>query len=44
MAHRQTKLERLAEGRIPHWVALIETKCTGAQYEIKFASSARRMA
>ena len=33
MAHRQTKLERLAEGRFPYWVALIEAKCTGTQYE-----------
>jgi hypothetical protein len=32
MAHRQTKLERLAEGRFPCWVALIEAKCTGARY------------
>jgi hypothetical protein len=23
MAHRQTKLERLAEGRFPYWVALL---------------------
>jgi len=33
MAHRQTKLERLAEGSFPYWVALIEEKCTGANYE-----------
>jgi hypothetical protein len=33
MAHRQTKFERLAEGSFPYWIALIEAKCTGAQYE-----------
>jgi hypothetical protein len=33
VAYRQTKLERLAEGSFPYWVALIEEKCTGANYE-----------
>jgi hypothetical protein len=33
MAHRQTKFERLAEGSFPYWIALIEAKCAGAQYE-----------
>jgi len=33
MAHRQTKLERLSEGSFPHWVALIDEKCTGANCE-----------
>jgi hypothetical protein len=42
MAQRETKLERLAEGRFPYWVALIEEKCTGANYE-KIAISARGM-
>jgi hypothetical protein len=27
------EIERLAKGRFPYWVALIEAKCTGAQYE-----------
>jgi hypothetical protein len=33
MAQRQTKFERLAEGSFPYWVALIEEKCTGTNYE-----------
>jgi hypothetical protein len=33
MAHRQTLLERRAEGRFLYWVALVEEKCTGASYE-----------
>jgi hypothetical protein len=33
MAQRQTKLERLVEGRFAYWVALIEEKCTGANCE-----------
>jgi hypothetical protein len=37
MAHRQTRMERADEGSFPYWVALIEEKCTGANYEIQQA-------
>ena len=33
MAHRQTRMERTAEGRFPYWVALLDEKCTGANHE-----------
>ncbi len=33
MSHRQTRLERISEGSFPYWVALIEEKCTGANYD-----------
>jgi hypothetical protein len=33
MSHRQTRIEQAAEGSFPFWVALIEEKCTGANYD-----------
>ena len=33
MNHRQTRIERAAEGSFPYWVCLIEEKCTGSNYE-----------
>ena len=33
MAHRQTRIERAAEGRFPYRVALLDEKCTGANHE-----------
>jgi len=33
MSHRQTRLERISEGSFPYWVALIEEKRTGANYD-----------
>jgi hypothetical protein len=33
MLHRQTRIERAAEGRFPFWVVLAEEKCTGANFE-----------
>jgi hypothetical protein len=33
MSHRQTRIEQAAEGSFPFWVALVEEKCTGANYD-----------
>ena len=33
MSHRQTRIERAAEGSFPYWVALIEEKCIGPNFE-----------
>jgi len=33
LAHLQTQHERSAEGSFPYWFALIEEKCTGADYD-----------
>jgi hypothetical protein len=33
MSHRQTRLERIAEGSFPYWVCLPEEKCIGANFE-----------
>jgi hypothetical protein len=33
MSHRQTRLERIAEGSFPYWVCLPEERCTGANYD-----------
>ena len=33
MSHRQTRLEQAAAGSFPYWVALIEEKCTGVNFE-----------
>src|SRR5450432_2047013 len=32
-SHRQTRIEQAAEGSFPFWVALVEEKCTGANYD-----------
>jgi hypothetical protein len=33
MSHRQTCIERAAEGSFPYWVAINVDKCTGANYQ-----------
>ena len=33
MSHRQTRLERIAEGSFQYWVCLPEEKCIGANFE-----------
>jgi len=33
MSHRQTRIEKAAEGSFPYWVCLIEEKCTGSNYD-----------
>jgi hypothetical protein len=33
MSHRQTRLERIAEGSFPYWVCLPEEKCIGTNFE-----------
>ena len=33
MSHRQTRLERIAEGSFPYWVCLPEEKYIGANFE-----------
>jgi hypothetical protein len=33
MSHRQTRLERIAEGSFPYWICLPEEKCIGANFQ-----------